>query len=90
MTALGRCMWLTLATIVSKSSQLKGGCLGSVVRIGGELKYPGDVAVDSNNMVFVSGDDNKCVSVFTSEGQFVTTVGGFGKPSGISVSSGVV
>ena len=57
----------------------------------GELDFPADVAIDSNDMVYVSELSNRRVSVFTSEGQFVTSFGEFQRPSGLAVdTSGVV
>lgn len=41
----------------------------------GELDKHYGIAIDSNDMVYVSEEGNPCVSVFTSEGQFVTSFG---------------
>ena len=64
----------------------------------GELRLPGDVAIDSNSMVYVSEWSNSRVSVFTSEGVFVTSFGSrgegpgqFRRPYGLTVDNdGVV
>ena len=64
----------------------------------GELTYPAGVAIDSNDMVYVSEWANNRVSVFTSEGVFVTSFGSRGEgpgqfkaPYGVAVdNSGVV
>ena len=88
--ALGRCMWLTLATIASKSSQPRGstiGCLGGVVRVEGNwLHGPRYVAVGSG-IVYVSEHDNHRVSVFTTEGQFKASFGKRGAGPGEFVVS---
>ena len=61
----------------------------------GKLEYPNAIAVDGNDMVYVS--DGSCrVMVFTPDCQFVTSFGGVGEenfilPSGLAVDeSGVV
>jgi DNA-binding beta-propeller fold protein YncE len=41
----------------------------------GELDRPAGVAVDSRGMVFVSEDGNCRVSVFTTQGRFMTSFG---------------
>ena len=58
----------------------------------GELDCPSAVAIDTNNLVYVSEDGNHCVSVFTSEGQFVVSFGRvLNSPCGLAVDdSGVV
>ena len=60
----------------------------------GELNWPSAVAIDTNNLVYVSERDNHRVSVFTSEGQFVMSFGRPGEfnfPCGLAVDdSGVV
>ena len=64
----------------------------------GELDRPSAVAIDTNNLVYVSEYNNHRVSVFTSEGQFVVSFGRKGQgpgevdfPRGLSVDdSGVV
>ena len=71
-----------------------------MARGGGELDFPRGVALDANNLVYVSEGYNDCdrVSVFTCEGQFVTSFGRkgagkgeFDKPTGIAVDNrGVV
>ena len=63
----------------------------------GELRGPVSVAIDSNDMVYVSEWGNR-VSVFTSEGVFMTSFGSYGvgpgqfkSPHGLAVdNSGVV
>ena len=64
----------------------------------GELASPHYVAVDTSGMVYVSDVKNHRVSVFTTEGQFVTSFGRegtgpgeFNRPQGLAVdNSGVV
>ncbi len=63
----------------------------------GELSEPHGVAIDSNDRVYISEWGNHRVSVFTPEGQFVTTFGSRGKgpgqfeyPHGLAVDSGGV
>ena len=64
----------------------------------GELNWPSAVAIDTNNLVYISEDINHHVSVFTSEGQFVVSFGRKGQgpgefnfPRGLAVDdSGVV
>ena len=64
----------------------------------GELNSPPAVAIDTNNLVYVSESGNHRVSVFTSEGQFVVSLGKMGQglgelkcPRGLAVDdSGVV
>ena len=41
----------------------------------GELDLPAGITVDTNDLVYVSEYDNGRVSVFTCEGQFVTSFG---------------
>ena len=59
------------------------------------MESPRGVTVDANDLVYVS-DKNNCVSVFTCEGQFVTSFGGrglekemFNWPIGMAVDSSV-
>ena len=62
------------------------------------MKRPRHVAVDTSGMVYVSEEDNHRVSVFTTEGQFVTSFGRkgagpgeFNSPQGLSVdNNGIV
>ena len=64
----------------------------------GKLKGPIAVAIDSRDMVYVCERHNTRVSVFTSEGEFLTSFGNkgnqpgqFGYPRGVCVdNSGVV
>ena len=64
----------------------------------GELGGPAGVAIDTSGVVYVSEWDNHRVSVFTSEGQFVSLFGRKGsgpgelsRPVGLAVdNSGVV
>ena len=63
-----------------------------------ELYDPRGIAVDTNGMVYVSELGNHRISVFTSEGHYVTSFGEKGKgqgqfkfPSGLAVdNNGVV
>ena len=48
----------------------------------GELNWPSGVAVDINNLVYVSEDDNHRVSVFTPEGWFLLSFGRKGQGPG--------
>lgn len=62
---------------------------------GGELDWPHGIALDqTSNHVYVSEMNNRCISVFTCEGQFVTSFGDAVEnfdPHGVAVdSSGVV
>ena len=63
----------------------------------GELNGPCGIAIDTSGMVYVSEDGNDRVSVFTSDGQFLTSVGRRGtgpgefiSPYGLAVDNGVV
>ena len=64
----------------------------------GELNLPHGIAVDAGGLVYVSEYSHCCVSVFTSEGGFVTSFGRegsgpgeFRKPHGLTVDDcGVV
>ena len=64
----------------------------------GELCMPRYFAVNTSGMLYVSEEDNHCVSVFTTEGQFVTSFGKkgagpgeFNCPQGLAVdNNGVV
>ena len=64
----------------------------------GELNRPCGVAIDTSDRVYVSESSNHRVSVFTSEGQFLTSFGKEGArpgefqyPAGLAVdSSGVL
>ena len=64
----------------------------------GELNCPAGIALDDEDKVYVSEQGNNRVSVFTSEGQFVTSFGQRGHgpgefmyPRGLTVdSNGVV
>ena len=59
---------------------------------GGDRPTPRGVAIDSNDMVYVSKGANRRVSVFTTEGNFVTVLGeGLGPGGGVAVDdNGVV
>ena len=48
----------------------------------GELIRPAGIAVDANDVVYVSEWDNHRVSVFTSEGAFVRSFGSHGQKPG--------
>ena len=41
----------------------------------GELRYPTCIAIDSCDLVYVTEDQRDCVSVFTTEGQYVLSFG---------------
>ena len=65
----------------------------------GDLKWPFGVGIDSSDKVYVTESGNRCVSVFTTEGQFVTSFGTWSKglqmakahPLGLAVdNTGVV
>ena len=64
----------------------------------GELNCPSSISIDSDNVVYVTERDNNRVSVFTSEGMFLTSFGAegsepgqFNSPRGISMDkNGVV
>ncbi len=83
-------MWLTVATIAFKFSQLRE-------RRGegrGGLNEPRGIAIDSSDRVYVSEWGKHRVSVFTSDGQFVTSFGSEGEgpgqfqfPHGLAVDS---
>ncbi len=89
MIAVGTSTWLTtkilslaLITIASKSSQ-QGKVLEDVWgRSGGwgrkKLEGPTGIAINSSDKVYVSEKNTHRVSVFTSEGQFVTSFGSEG------------
>ena len=49
---------------------------------GGELNHPCSVSIDSDDIVYVTECDNHCVSIFTSEGQFLRSFGTKGKGPG--------
>lgn len=60
----------------------------------GDLNSPAGIAIDSNDLVYVSEFHNHRISVFTSEGQFVTSFGREGEgpgefvhPSGLAVDN---
>ena len=47
------------------------------------LNYPRSIAIDSSNIVYVSENGlSKCVSVFTSQGDYITSFGGEGSEEG--------
>ena len=58
----------------------------------GELNSPFGIAVDVNDMVYVSELNNYQVSVFTSKGQFVSSFGSQdSQPTGVAVdNTGVI
>ena len=47
-----------------------------------ELHSPADITADSAGLLYISELDNHRISVFTSEGDFVTTFGSEGEESG--------
>ena len=49
---------------------------------GQTLQYPFGIAVDSSDTVYVSERNRDCISVFTAEGEYLTTFGGEGKAEG--------
>ena len=49
---------------------------------GQTLQYPFGIAVDSSDTVYVSETNRGCISVFTAEGEYLTTFGGEGKAEG--------
>ena len=49
---------------------------------GQTLQYPFGIAVDSSDTVYVGKRDRGCISVFTAEGEYLTTFGGEGKAEG--------
>lgn len=52
--------------------------------IRGELDGPNFITIDTSGMVFIGESGNQCISVFTSEGDFVTS---FGKGLGCLLGS---
>ena len=48
----------------------------------GELNWPSAVAIDTNNLVYVSEENNHRVSVFTSECQFLSSFGEYAEVHG--------
>ena len=49
-----------------------------------KLKYPRGICVSSDEFVYVCEKENKCVSVFRTSGEFVTSFGQFSSPAGIT------
>ncbi len=49
---------------------------------GQTLNSPCAIAIDSNDTVYVSEKGPHCVSVFTSQGKYITTIGGRGSEEG--------
>ena len=49
---------------------------------GQTLQYPVSIAVDSSDTVYVSERNRGCISVFTAEGEYLTTFGGEGEAEG--------
>ena len=54
----------------------------SIKANGQNLIRPWAIAIDSSNTVYVSENGPHCVSVFTSQGDYITTFGGEGKDRG--------
>ncbi len=59
----------------------------------GNLNYPTGIAIDASGLIYVSEDGNDRISVFTSEGQFISTFGRGGSgpgeiihPNGLAVN----
>ena len=50
-----------------------------------KLKYPRGICVSSDLFVYVCEKENKCVSVFKTSGEFVTSFGQFSSPAGIVI-----
>ena len=50
----------------------------------GELNYPFAISIDccKNDVVYVTDKDNHCISMFTSEGKFITSFGCMGSGPG--------
>ena len=68
------------------------GKFGKYGSCDGELSFPSSVSIDSDNIVYVTECDNRRVSMFTSEGQFLRSFGTkgegpgqFNSPRGIAV-----
>ena len=66
--------------------------VGSTAK-GEKPKWPTGICIDSNDIMYVTEEDNHCVSVFTCQGQFIssfgtkgTKPGQFSKPLGIAVN----
>ena len=55
---------------------------GSYGSNNGQLKYPSDVACDSNGNVYVADSGNHRIQVFTTEGQFLNKFGKEGRRNG--------
>ena len=53
-----------------------------MVWVGGELNWPAGITVDTDDIVYVSEANNDRVSVFTCEGQFITSFGRKGEGPG--------
>ena len=49
------------------------------------LQYPCDICVGSDQFVYVCDKGSNCVSVFKTNGEFVTSFGQFNNPAGILV-----
>ncbi|MCH7480282.1 MAG: NHL repeat-containing protein [Chloroflexi bacterium] len=61
---------------------------------GAERNGPRDVAVDADGNVYVADTGNKRIAVYTENGEFITSIGGFGlglgqfdEPVGIAIDS---
>ena len=50
-----------------------------------QLKFPCGICVGSDQFVYVCDCNNKCVSVFMTSGEFVTSFGQFSDPRGIVI-----
>ena len=55
---------------------------GKKGRGNGELDYSSSISIDTDNVVYVTEQNNHRVSVFTSEGKFLTSFGTTGSGSG--------
>ena len=52
-----------------------------------QLKSPTGICVGSDQLVYVCDRGNKCVSVFKTSGEFVTSFGRFSDPIGIVIDN---
>ena len=51
-----------------------------------QLNCPYGICVGSDQLLYVCDDGNKCVSVFKTSGEFVTSFGQFSHPTGIVIN----
>ena len=50
-----------------------------------QLRYPCGICVGSDQLIYVCGEEDRCVSVFKTSGEFVTSFGQFCRPRGIVI-----